>query len=373
MEPLRRAIDNTPIIDHHAHNLLRPEGLQQHQLLSITTEAAGDARAFTPSTLSHIRAVKQLSDVLGCAPDWASVERAVVEKRREPDEAWAQRCFEGIETALIDDGLDEEAVHPWHWHHQLTRSACRRIVRIEKVAEAILKSLLDDFADALPTPAVDNDCLAIFRLWEAKFRSAMQDATNDPDVVGFKSIICYRTGLLVASFDRSSSAIISAMTRVLSCKLPRLEDPYLSPHFVHLAAQVISQSPLPKPFQFHTGLGDNDINLSLSSPSHLQPFIRTYPKVPIVLLHASYPFTREGGYLASAYENVYLDIGEVFPLVSPDGQEGVIRESLELCPSEKLIWSTDGHWFPETYLLAVIQVREALKQVKLSLGILCPS
>lgn len=60
---------------------------------------------------------------------------------------------------------------------------------------------------------------------------------------------------------------------------------------------------------------------------------------------------------------MYLDIGEVFPMVSQDGQENIVRESLELCPSEKLMWSTDGHWFPETYLLAVIQVRQALKTV----------
>jgi glutamine synthetase len=95
----------------------------------------------------------------------------------------------------------------------------------------------------------------------------------------------------------------------------------------------------------------------------MQPFIEEHPKLPIVLLHASYPFTREAGYLASVYENVYLDVGEVFPMVSREGQERVIAHALELCPSVKLLWSTDGHWFPETYLLAVIQVREALERV----------
>jgi hypothetical protein len=40
-----------------------------------------------------------------------------------------------------------------------------------------------------------------------------------------------------------------------------------------------------------------------------------------------------------------------------------VREILELCPTEKILWSTDGHWFPETYLLAVLQVREALEVV----------
>lgn len=134
---------------------------------------------------------------------------------------------------------------------------------------------------------------------------------------------------------------------------------------VNKTAQLISKSPGPykKPFQFHTGLGDNDITLTTSSPSHLQAFIRKFPTVPIVLLHASYPWTKEAGYLASVYDNVYADIGEVFPFLSKEGQENAVREILELCPTEKIMWSTDGHWFPETYLLAIIQVREALEVV----------
>lgn len=63
--------------------------------------------------------------------------------------------------------------------------------------------------------------------------------------------------------------------------------------------------------QFHTGLGDNDITLTLSSPAHLQPIIKAHPEANIVLLHSSYPYTREAGYLAGVYRNVYLDFGEV--------------------------------------------------------------
>ena len=135
--------------------------------------------------------------------------------------------------------------------------------------------------------------------------------------------------------------------------------------FVHHTAVLIRESKCrhKKPIQFHTGLGDNDITLAKASPSHLQEFIRAYPCVPIVLLHASYPFTREAGYLASVYANVYADIGEVFPFISRDGQEAVIRQILELCPWSKVLWSTDGHWFSETYLLAVMQIREVLETV----------
>lgn len=361
MASLSEAIDSTPIIDHHAHNLLLPHELDKRPLLSITTEAGDSALQHTPSTLSHIRAVKQLSEILGCESDWESVQNAIAKKRQVPDDAWAKRCFDGIETVLIDDGLDENTVHPWDWHHRLTRSKCKRIVRIEKVAETILKRDIR----TRDLDRSDHQDGTLLRAWERRFIVAIQGAIVDPNVVGFKSVICYRTGLAIPeSSVEDAAALQAAFARLLASGSNRLEDALLSPRFVHLTAQLLAESPSgPKPFQFHTGLGDNDIPLALASPSHMQPFIRAYPTVPIVLLHASYPFTKEAGYLASVYENVFLDIGEVFPMVSQEGQETILRESLELCPSEKLFWSTDGHWFPETYLLAVMQVREAMKEV----------
>lgn len=145
----------------------------------------------------------------------------------------------------------------------------------------------------------------------------------------------------------------------------RLQCLPLNHLFVHMTAHLIKDSRAlhKKAIQFHTGLGDNDITLTKASPAHLQTFIRQYPTVPIVILHASYPWTREAGYLAAMYSNVYADIGEVFPFISRDGQEGVVKQILELCPWSKILWSTDGHWFPETYVLATTQIREVLKTV----------
>jgi predicted TIM-barrel fold metal-dependent hydrolase len=93
--------------------------------------------------------------------------------------------------------------------------------------------------------------------------------------------------------------------------------------------------------QFHTGLGDADITLMRANPAHLQPLIAKYPRAKFVLLHASYPYTREASYLTAVYKNVYLDIGEVFPLVSKRGQEALIRQALELVPTNKLMWSSE--------------------------------
>ena len=59
-----------------------------------------------------------------------------------------------------------------------------------------------------------------------------------------------------------------------------------------------------------------------------------------MLLHASYPYTREEIYLIAVYKNVYLDIGKVFPSVSKGGQEALIRHALELVPTTELMWSS---------------------------------
>jgi hypothetical protein len=191
MEDLVKAIQTTPIIDNHAHPLLIPSAQTKYPLLSITTEAHGDAMKATPSFLSHIRAVNQLSRVLNCPPIWHDVVQAIEVEKAKPNDAWSRRCFEGIETLLIDDGLDgKDEVFDYAWHDRLTRAKCKRIVRIEKVAEEIID-------ECLIQPGVSSEDL--FLTFLSDFDNAIKDAVLDPEVVAFKSVICYRTGLNVPS------------------------------------------------------------------------------------------------------------------------------------------------------------------------------
>lgn len=45
--------------------------------------------------------------------------------------------------------------------------------------------------------------------------------------------------------------------------------------------------------------------LQTANPSLMQPVIKEFTDTPFVLLHSSYPFTQEAGYLTSVYKNVY--------------------------------------------------------------------
>lgn len=367
-ETLTRAIYSTPIIDNHAHPLLKPTALKRYPLLSIFTEAHGDALPASQTSLAHIRGVKQLSLILGCENNWEAVSNAIQRKQQGDYKAWVQRCLSGIETILVDDGLDsEDKSEPYSYFNGLTRSSNKRIVRIEHLAARIIDEACRqyrNYQEALGA-VIDN------------FQKAIIGYLADPAVVGFKSVICYRTGLAIPGkidltsatkafqrvYDEQSLTLNNGTVKRLGFN--KLNHPGLNEYFVHRLASLIrdDKSRRMKPIQFHTGLGDNDITLSTASPAHLQEFIRAYPTVPIVLLHSSYPFVREAGYLATVYANVYADIGEVFPFVSRSGQQAILRQILELCPGSKILWSTDGHWFPETYLLAVEQIRQALEVV----------
>ncbi|KAM7186076.1 hypothetical protein V8F20_011547 [Naviculisporaceae sp. PSN 640] len=367
IDSIVRTIRRTPIIDHHAHPLLKLESQGKHPLISITSEAGGDAIHAATTSLPHLRAVRQLAKVLKCGYTWESVVAAIEQRRLNSPEDWTAQCLSGIETILIDDGLDgKDEAEEYTWHDDYTRSPCKRIVRIEKVAADIIIKIGKEFDESShPTDDVIDEA---FNQWIQQFDAHILAALEDPEVVGFKSVVCYRTGLDVAKTvdeDAATSAFNELITNFALLDFRRLQEKSLNDLVVHRTAMLIrdSNSREKKPLQFHTGLGDNDISLAKSSPSHLQDFIRAFPTVPIVLLHAGYPFTREVGYLASVYENVHADIGEVFPCVSQDGQERILRQILEICPWSKILWSTDGHWFPETYILAIMQMREVFETV----------
>ena len=152
--------------------------------------------------------------------------------------------------------------------------------------------------------------IADLRKFVQSYLKRLVDEARDPVVVGFKSIICYRTGLdidvtIKERLDSKTEPFVAYFTAGKKTGNWRLEVKALNDMVTNLACQVSGQ--YGKPIQFHTGLGDSDIRLPTANPAGMQRLIEAYPKTKFVLLHAAYPFTREAGYLTSVYENVYLD------------------------------------------------------------------
>ncbi|KAI0742634.1 amidohydrolase-domain-containing protein [Daedaleopsis nitida] len=361
---LSRIIFSYPAIDNHAHAFLREEHRDAFPFEGLVSEAQGDGPLQDAThTLACFRATTQLAKLFALSPnvDWAAIKAF---RGRTPYERLCQMCMEptNIQCILLDDGLGGESadkLHEYKWHDRFTHSPTKRIVRVEVVAEEIMKRVMDtQIANNGVTPNT------MFKAFADMFISALKEYAADPEVAGFKSIVCYRTGLDVSVTSDVSVLERATMTAILvyvAKRQLRLADKPLNDFIVNTTMRIAGECG--KPVQFHTGLGDNDITLALSSPAHLQPLIKAYPNTKIVLLHSSYPYTKEAGYLTAVYENVFLDFGEVFPFVSPDGQRQVLRQVLELAPTNKIMWSTDGHFWPESYYLGTLQARQALFEV----------
>ncbi|KAI0072172.1 hypothetical protein K474DRAFT_441712 [Panus rudis PR-1116 ss-1] len=360
--PLAQVAFSYPAIDNHAHPLLREENRNAFPfegLISEATPGAGLSDAVT--TLACHRATLQLSKLYRVPTEsWEDIKQV----RQNVDyTALCRLCFEPtrIQCLLLDDGLGGVAEYAasYKWHDQLTQSPSKRIVRVEIVAENVLKGVMESI---IGSGAVDPS--HFMHTFKNQFIAVLRQSAADPEVAGFKSIACYRTGLDISpmpSVNELEKGLTMILLRYEATRTLRLADKVINDYVVHLTLQTAGE--FQKPVQFHTGLGDNDITLTVSSPAVMQSLIQTYPGTKIVLLHSSYPYTREAGYLTAVYPNVYLDFGEIFPFLSGEGQRSVIKQVLELCPTNKIMWSTDGHWWPESYYLGSIQARQALYEV----------
>lgn len=365
LDSLRHLVQFHPLIDNHAHNLLSHDAATDYDsypLESITSEAHGRALPNARATLPLLRAINQLAELYETpCTSWEDVQDAHARCVQQDYDAFIRRSLNGTHVLLLDDLLSEDDVESFDWHDQFTGAATKRIVRIEALAASLIGQLMS--TERKPSESV-------WSRFRQQFLDALSSAMDDPNVVGFKSVVCYRTGLDVDPYSGDEDTLTASLHRTLDSGTRstgyRVEDKPLNDWLVQQTLKLITfkkRAGVVKPLQFHTGLGDNDINLVTANPAYLQPLIALYPDADVVLLHSSYPYTRQAGYLASVYPNVYLDLGEVFPMVSREAQETIIRQSLEITPANRLLWSTDGHFHPETFWLANKQFRQALETV----------
>lgn len=189
--------------------------------------------------------------------------------------------------------------------------------------------------------------------YPAAFRDLLHEATRD--AVAVKTVAAYRTGLDLDWSPPEPARVREAAARWLAeaGPRPRLADPVLVRHAVHCAVER------GLPLQVHTGFGDRDLDLHRVNPLLLTGLLRqpAVAAVPVMLLHC-YPFHREAGYLAQAFDQVYCDVGLAVNHVGARAA-AVVAESMELAPFAKLLYSSDA-WGPaELHFLGAALWRRA--------------
>jgi uncharacterized protein len=177
--------------------------------------------------------------------------------------------------------------------------------------------------------------------------------------VGAKSIAAYRVGLELPAQKPASRELVAALREVR----PGLDGRYRLAHPVVSGWLAWTAVDLRMPLQFHVGYGDNDLDLLACDPLRLTDFLRaTWDRqVPVLLLH-NYPFHRNAAYLAQVFDHVFMDVGLA---THNTGALSValIRESLELVPFGKLLFSSDAYGLAELYHLAAVFFRRGLATV----------
>ncbi|MGA7912978.1 MAG: amidohydrolase family protein, partial [Candidatus Dormiibacterota bacterium] len=196
---------------------------------------------------------------------------------------------------------------------------------------------------------------------------AFMDSQVRGGAVGFKTVLAYRTGLAVdpsaslAQAERGLAADRAAGVPVRRCG-KALRD-LLFRHVLGRCAE------LNRPLQVHTGFGDSEIRLADSDPLLLEEVLRTAEgsSADVVLIHASYPWHEQAGYLASVRPHVWTEFS-LCNLFSPATTADRLLRLLDVAPAGRITVGSDGHGLPESHWFGSVVLRDAWETVRETLG-----
>jgi predicted TIM-barrel fold metal-dependent hydrolase len=331
---LAEHIADVRLIDHHVHGCWLRAGSRQrfeNALNEANTEPLADFDSAFDSQLGFaVRA--------HCAPVLELPQHA------DPQTYWNRRCefgedelarlflpAAGVSDWIVDTGFSDgvvgtEGVAKYSGGH------AHEVVRLEAVAE-------------LAAQAPGDYASAFDEILDQRAATA----------VGTKSILAYRGGFDSDLSEPSSSEVADAAGRWRARGGLRLTDRVLLRFGLHSALR------LGKPLQFHVGFGDRDCDLHKTNPLYLLDFLRQAGGTPITLLHC-YPYEREAGYLAQAFNNVYLDGGLTINHLGARAG-AFIGRLIELAPFRKILYSSDAYGPAELHFLGAVLWRNGIRDV----------
>jgi uncharacterized protein len=337
-EALADHLRGIALIDHHVHgNFNEPVGRADFE--AAINEGSTDP---VPDFMSQFDSPLGLSIRRWCAPLLGLEALASADdywKRRSefaPDElARLMLPAAGVARWVVDTGFKGDLITTPARLTELSGTPSSEILRLERLAEDLLESGTEP--EDFPTA----------------FRAALKAAAESPTVVGTKTIAAYRTGFDI-DWAQPVDADVVAHARALSARPRplRVDSPLLIAFGVHEAAAH------GLPIQVHVGFGDRDLDLHRTDPLLMLPLLRTMVPVPVLLLHC-YPFQRQAGYLAQAFDQVNFDVGLAINYLGVRST-GLIAEALETAPFAKQLYSSDAFGPPELHVLGAVLWRRGM-------------
>ena len=306
-------------------------------------DLASFVEELTETTLFGLALRRWLAVHLGCEP----TKDAVVEARRAaltadpPGYVRDLLASERVVAVVADEGYPQPTIPREDFEAALGGVPVHRVGRIEPW---IVQAREEQSFDA----AVQ------------RFEETVHAGGNDPRLIGFKTIIAYRTGLDVTDPSSSEAAAAFERWRRDGWRETREHAKPVRDFLLRRAFALAKEHD--RPFHVHVGGGDPDVNLAHAKPQDVFSFFVEHQDIPIVMIHAGYPWVAEATYVASVLPNVYLDISELVPW-----GWGQIDWSLEMIlgavPGAKVFHGSDESSEPEMFPTSARLVREALERV----------
>lgn len=328
------------LVDHHVHGAFA-EPVDRAEFEAALNEGSPDP---VPAFMTQFDSPPGLAVRRWCAPLLGLAPRAGA------DEYWDRRSrftpqdlatrllpAAGVARWIVDPGFRADRITGPERFAELSGRPVSQVVRLETLAEQLLTdgTAPADFPDAL--------------------RGALTAAARTPDVVGAKTIAAYRTGFDIDWSPPADAAVVDAARELAERPVLRLDSPVLTAFLVHEAAAH------GLPLQVHVGFGDRDLDLHRTDPLLMLPLLRRMPPVPVLLLHC-YPFHRQAGYLAQAFDHVHFDVGLGINFLGVRST-ALVAEALETAPFAKQLYSSDGFGPPELHVLGSLLWRRAMGRV----------
>jgi len=346
-----------PVVDAHCHPFLPEKESKPFEAYLTLSDLPQRYEDLTSTMLYHL-VMRELGRILNLKGEAKIIEERQRRIKADPS-TYINTLFDDaeIEALLVDSGYPFKELTGYEidlgdFSDMIGREVYE-IFRLEVAVYGLLKGLVP-FDEAVED-----------------MRTQIKDAIKG-GVVALKSIIAYRTGLDYRAWDEGvARRSWGEMTRLVrrgkkpGDVLSERNDRNKSVYDTFLMVGVEEAGRLDVPIQIHTGMGDSpSMDLRIANPAHLYGLLQDERTrgAKLVLTHGGYPYVEEAAFLTSAYPNVYLDLSETIPFTSV-GMKNRLIGLLEMAPTTKIMYGSDGFNVPEIHWFAAVQTKRALTAV----------